>query len=211
MGTYAYVGSHMAQSTGENMLRTEAPRFVPFFTFENTLRYCDQVMHHVIKINIPEGDKLNWLRRRDEQVRTDMCAFLNDGLPGDEALQQAMAKHNHLWIMRDHLVAANPPGQARGQVRPRDEGTNTGKGGKGGKGGKNGKQQRLPQPNHTGQIKIQSMYKGQKVCGAFNSVRGCTPNERGCPQRGQHICGYIRPDGATCGDRTHGATFHQRA
>ena len=32
---------------------------------------------------------------------------------------------------------------------------------------------------------------GQKICGSYNSKRGCCKNEKNCPAKGKHVCGYI--------------------
>ena len=119
MGAYAYCGTHVVQASGEALLR-EAPRHVQYFTLQRTLQYADEVMQFTIKISIPEAEKLAWMRRRDEQIRTEMAALMNDGRPGDEALQEAGSKYAHLWVMRDwsSAVPVGDQQQQRGQVRP---------------------------------------------------------------------------------------------
>ena len=37
-----------------------------FFPYGTGINYCDQIMHKVLTIEMPEREKLAWLRRRDE-------------------------------------------------------------------------------------------------------------------------------------------------
>ena len=74
-----------------------------------------------------------------------------------------------------------------------------------GKGKDKGKKQRTDTGPRTA-----SSSGGQKLCGAFNARKGCS-NERACPQRAQHACSVILPDGTVCLRRDHGATGHEQA
>ena len=76
-----------------------------------------------------------------------------------------------------------------------------------GKGKDKGKKQKVVDTNV---LRTASVSGGQKLCGAFNSRKGC-PNERSCPQRAQHACSVIQPDGTVCLRRDHGATGHEQA
>ena len=203
MMTYSYCGSHVVNASGEQLLKAEAPRRVAFFSLERVLQYVDDVTAAVISINIPENEKLAWVRRRDEQVRTEMVAMMNDNHNGDEALQTSWAKFAHLWVMRDWTAAApvSEPREPRGQIRPRDEPTSKGKG--------KGKDKRAKLTGNDHVFKVTSMYNKQKVCGAFNGRKGCVDNSRYCPQKGLHICSYIKVNGEVCAAKDHGAEFHR--
>ena len=209
MGTYAFCGSHMVQSTGEALLR-DAARQVRFFTWAAMLRYCDEVMLYAVGAPVnSETERLSWIRRRDEMIRTEMAALMNEGIPGDEALATSCSKFHHMWIMRDQMTVAPPvvqqlaimdynPGAKRDREEP-----------KGGKGKGKGKD-KDKRPRTDNGPRLASTHNSQKLCGAFNSKRGC-PNEKSCPQRARHVCSVILPNGSVCLRTDHGATGHEAA
>ena len=206
MGTYAFCGSHMVQSTGEALLR-DAPKQVRFFSWAAMLKYCDEVMMYAIGAPVnSELERVNWVRRRDEMIRTEMSALLNEGIPGDEALATACSKFHHMWIMRDQSAVAPPVPQqlaimdhTAGTKRDREE--QKGKG----KGKDKGKDKR---PRTDSGPRLASTHNGQKLCGAYNAKRGC-PNEKACPQRARHVCSVILPNGSVCLRSDHGAAGHE--
>ena len=52
---------------------------------------------------------------------------------------------------------------------------------------------------------------GGKVCGAFNSKKGCHRKESNCPQGGNHVCGYVVDDAGTpCGKRSCNFITHSQ-
>ena len=52
--------------------------------------------------------------------------------------------------------------------------------------------------------------KGEKLCGAFNSKKGCVRDHRQCPQKALHRCGVITADdGTVCFHTNHGASTHR--
>ena len=210
MRTYAYCGSHQVPSSGAALLVQGTPKTVTYFSYGAALQYVDEVTAAVMAIGLPnEHDRLIWLRRRDEQIRTEMVANMNEGTPGDEALATAWSKFKHVWIMRDSASAVpqtdalavwEPP---RGQVRQRDEA-----GGKGGgkeKRQKGGQQQQTQEhPPKTANITRNRI----KLCGAFNAKKGCVAKERQCPQRARRWCSLILADGTICEGKDHGAPDH---
>ena len=99
-GLYAYCGTHEVDS------RVKEGTKVRFFDWGVVLGYADDCMTRVIRINIPEADKLRWLRTRDEATRTEMVELINDGWPGGEALVTADARNAHFWKMKDGTAAA---------------------------------------------------------------------------------------------------------
>ena len=202
MDTYAYCGTHQVPSSQEQT------KMITFFPWQSALSYCDEVMMATIAISLPsEYEKLHWLRRRDEQVRSEMAALINDGTPGVEALKIAWAKYAHMWIMKDTLAVASQADSSssevpRGQVRQRDEG-------KGAKGKSRGEKKARLSPT---KVRTASTDKnGTKLCGAFNGKRGCVARGRDCPQRGRHLCSVILPNGEICKDKTHTAMTHFQA
>ena len=98
------------------------------------------------------------------------------------------------------VPAAEP--RERGQVRPRDEPKGKGK----------GKEKKVKLTANDGVVRVAATYQGRKVCGAFNGTKGCERNEKWCPQKGVHVCGFIKADGSVCGATDHGARskFHLR-
>ena len=152
-------------------------------------------MHKVLEISIPEPLKLKWIRLRDERTRATMAHLINEGYPGGEALDAAMAKHAHYWDMEDRTVAADtssglasmqdaeaagsyiqPP---RGQKRPAE---GKGAGGKNPKGKGKGKQASRDQ-------------QGRLICSAFNGRKGC---KAPCPFNQRHTCNVMASDGLAC-------------
>ena len=47
-----------------------------------------------------------------------------------------------------------------------------------------------------------------RLCGAWNSHKGCTRGEAQCPQRALHRCSVILADGTICQARDHPAVEH---
>ena len=136
-----------------------------------------------------------------------MVAYINDGWPGGEALTRASERLAHIWMIREGAVATPLEGQEdRGQKRPRQE-----KGGKG-EGKAAGKAKKGAQDNykdHLQGIQRVTMHKGIKFCGAFNGKKGCTWNEKDCPQHAKHMCNVMMPNGQVCKRTNHGAQGHR--
>ena len=52
---------------------------------------------------------------------------------------------------------------------------------------------------------------GGKVCGAYNSKKGCHRKESNCPQGGTHVCGFVVDDAGTpCGKRSCNFVTHSQ-
>ena len=193
MGTYAYCGTHQVESKVAPGTR------VVFFPWENALGYADDSMNKVLEISIPEADKLRWIRKRDEKTRATMAHLINEGYPGGEAIEAAVAQHAHYWDMEDRTVAADtestlaalrdaeaagsyvkaPRNQApRGQKRQQPEG----------KGNPGRKEVKLAREDS----------KRRKICGPWNGKKGCWEP---CRNREQHVCNVIAADGKACAGR----------
>ena len=196
MQTYAYCGSHKVTAS------EDSNKQVIFFPLETAIGYVDEVTAATLSMHtLTELERLIWLRRRDEQVRGEMVALVNDGFSGGEALTTSWKKLAHIWVIRDGASSSDgQDGGRRGQVRQRQE--DKGKGG--GKGGKAKAAKGAPY------FKRASVDKktGKKLCGAYNGFRGCVWNEKQCPQQGRHVCNVIMPSGEICGSREHGASNH---
>ena len=133
-----------------------------------------------------------------------MVALLNDGFSGGEALKMAWSKLAHIWVIRDGAASADSSdgGHQRGQVRARSDSKGKGAGkDKGKKGKTNG-----PDPFYG--VKRASTENGIKFCGAFNGAKGCTRQDKHCPQQAKHQCNVIKPDGDICRSTSHGAAGH---
>ena len=208
MNTYAYCGSHKVASS------SDPQKQVVYFPYEVALSYTDEVTVAILQIRLSsESEKLHWVRIRDEAVRSEMVALMNDGWTGGEALDKSWTKFAHMWIMKDGLGVASssqisePAEQSypRGQVHQREgKAKGTGKGNdKGNKRAKGDNRQ-----SGTFGLKTATMHKGKKYCGAYNSNRGCVYNVNQCPQRAQHSCNVVMPTGEICGSSKHTALTH---
>ena len=89
-GMYCYCGTHRVSS------RKISGVEVIFFPYGTGINYCDRIMHKVLTIDMPEREKLAWLRKRDEATRGEMVQLVNDGWPAGEALEEAMVEGKHL-------------------------------------------------------------------------------------------------------------------
>ena len=113
MGCYSYVGSFTVSREGKNLV---------FFPWQDALAYADSCMSQALIMGRKlksEGALVAWLRRRDELIRADMAARINDlseELTGAEALAKAMEEHKHLWNMKDGEVPANTSGELGGNL-----------------------------------------------------------------------------------------------
>ena len=199
MQTYAYVGSHMVPSA------TDPDRQIVFFPLEVAVAYVDETtMCTVAMRTLTERDRLDWLRKRDEQVRGEMVALINEGCSGGEALTRASQKLAHIWLIRDGAtaVSSGEGSERRGQTRPRSE--------QGGKSqGKNADNAKKGRTDALGGVKRVTTYNGTKYCGAFNGKKGCVWNEQNCPQHAKHMCSVVLPSGEICRSTRHGAAGHR--
>ena len=77
-----------------------------------------------------------------------------------------------------------------------------------GKGGKQGKQGKSQIHSVVGKIATTTR-QGERLCGAFNSKKGCR-TATSCPQSAVHQCGgIVKPDGTVCFSKNHGASQHR--
>merc|ERR1712051_445480 len=54
---------------------------------------------------LSQDEQLVWIRTRDELIRTDMAAYINDSdMTGSEALKASMEEHKNLWNFLDGQV-----------------------------------------------------------------------------------------------------------
>ena len=188
MGTYAYCGTDMVDST-------ECPGTkVQYFPWEVALGYADDSMHKCIENNVPEHEKLRWIRLRDERTRAHMSHLINQGTPGGEALRAAWKGLAHLWDMEDKVVAAKTREEAADLGSSSAADTRTDRGAKGGK-----------RPAMDGVRMAHADSKKRKICGGYNSKRGC---EEPCPRGERHICSVIGKNGRICEDSRHNAQEH---
>ena len=193
-GTYSYCGTHLHPS------KKDPSREVVFFPFGDGINYCDRIMAKVLCIDMPEREKLAWLRKRDEATRGEMVQLVNDGWPAGEALEEAMTEVKQLWLMKDGTVAAperdttweDEPPRRRSRSAPRKSSQ---------KGGGKSAANKAP-----GSISIDS--KGVKYCGAWNTHKGCVRNEKQCPQKGRHACSAWIQKGVACGRKDHRCCDH---
>ena len=197
MNTYAYCGTHRVAAADD------AGKQIVFFPFEAALGYVDEVTVALQQINLKsEPERLAWLRKRDEAVRSEMVALINDGFSGGEAIGKAWSKLAHMWIMRDHTsIAASTDAELYCQPFPPAKRQRQEEGGKSQGKGKGNKQ--------TGKLRTSTKDRqDRKICGAFNSAKGCVRDERSCPQGGRHVCSVLGSNNIVCASTKHNALGH---
>lgn len=207
MHSYAYCGSHKVASSAD------VDKQVVFFPLELAIGYVDEVTNATLAMHtLTEWERLGWLRRRDEQVRGEMVALINDSFTGGDALQKAWHKLAHIWIIRDGAASSvdqeddrrrQDDDRRRGQVRPRSENKGTGAG------KDRSKKGRTTEDVFRGVKRSSADSSGVKFCGAYNGKKGCVWHEKNCPQRAKHICNVFLPSGEICRSTQHGAFNHR--
>ena len=199
---------------------------VKMISLEVALDYADRALRVTLSNGIHPLEAMEWLIKKDKITRTVMSSLIRKGWPAGEALLQAIVETSMDWavvkgssVMSHHEElaiqdAAEEPDfpQLRGhklskmQVRkPTKQGNGKGKGNSKDKGGKS-----------KGSGKIGNMMsqtsKAQgavKLCGKFNSLKGCTKDENHCPNWCTHACGYVIDKfGNACMSRAHGFRGH---
>ena len=139
-----------------------------------------------------------------------MAAYINDGWPGGEALGRASERLAHIWIIRDGASSSSWEGQEeRGQKRARQDKGGKGQGKPGSKGQKAGQGKNSASSDALEGVQRVSIHKGVKYSGAFNGKKGCTWNEKDCPQYAKHMCSVMMPNGQVCRRTNHGAHGHR--
>ena len=194
MNVYAYCGTDLVPS------QAVPGSTVEFFSYEAAVGYADNALHKVLEVAISECAKLRWLRLRDERTRAKMGHYINQGMPGGEALALAWGEHQHLWDMEDRvaIVETREEVEAAPARRPRSRSANRSSGH--GKGSKR-KGGDVNNPLH-GVSVSQTDNKKRKICGGYNAKRGC---RHPCPQGQLHVCAVVKPDGRVCEDKRHSA------
>ena len=190
MCVYAYCGSHP--------FTTKAGIDVIFFPWGKAPEYVDEAMMHTIRINLSDDYKLHWLRRRDEQLRGEMCALINDGYSGGEAITQAYEKYKTVWTMLDAFTCG--PQISQGAIAARTELEVSPP--------PPPKVQKTGGKDHLKDIKTASLMKGVKYCGKYN-VGQCR-SEANCPQKAVHKCNVLIAPKKVCGSQNHTAITHHR-
>ena len=191
MGTYAYCGTDRVPSVAFPGTTVE------FFPWEVSHGYADDCMHKCLEMNMPEHARMRWLRLRDERTRAQMAHLINQGVPGGEALTQAWRELAHLWDMKDGVVAAETHSEAAGSsyMGGHAQQENTSSDSK----AKRAKSDANPMKG----VRLASQDNNRKkLCGAWNSVRGC--NEP-CHKKQRHACSVIGRDSQICLSREHNA------
>ena len=220
MNTYSYCGSHRLPDP----TMVDPNSTVAFFPLEVATAYVDNVTLAVISMQgMSEAEKVAWLRRRDEKIRSEMVALINEGERGGRALQTAAKKYEHMWIMRDGDAAScleqplvaftglDQPDQRPTKRQRFDSGAKgADKGGKGWDKGKNLKQHQ--QQLSSAQPRTSTICPDTriKVCGAHNGKRGCEKNPQYCPQQAKHVCNVVLPNGKLCWSKDHTALTHSK-
>ena len=223
MGLYAYLGGYIVEYKREG---AKAAEMMTFWVWGACLAYHDEVMMHTLAIrkllNFDEDAILAWVRKRDEIIRMHMAYLVNQGVPGDIALNAAMVKFNFVWPSTDnekldHLAqdsltteeiidrgldqerAAAPHNAENEQARKRQrQERRQGASGGGGDGSS------WPQRDGRGLWKVNTTPKGRSICGGFQTEVGC--KKRNCPK--EHVCAVIMGKNVVCGNKKHGACDH---
>ena len=183
------------------------------------LDYADRCLQISTTGGLPFHEQLDWLRRKDFLTRTLMTNLIRERWPAGEALAKAVNDSAQDWAIvknsevvgpHDSILSAayktdNPDfpapwgGSGKGGERRRRSRSRNGV--DAGRGSGTGKKDKI---YVVGTLRI--MGPQGKLCGAFNSRRGCTMKT--C-RSGKHLCGYIiNENGDICGERSHGSANH---
>ena len=177
------------------------------------------------KVGLPPDQQLPWLIKNDLITRKMMCSLVrNEKYPAGEALMEAVKECKNEWtvVRGGHIVGVHeglcdtsalsyqasvlpflggplmtPGGGSRDRERSArggDKGAGKGKG---------------PRTFTIGSQRLQ--LNGRKLCGAYNSKRGCKGKGKGqCPQHAEHRCAYvIDEEGNVCDQSNHGFCNHR--
>ena len=194
------------------------------------LDYADRALRVTMNSGLPLGELLPWMTRKDRVTRALMSGFVRERWPAGEALAKAIKDTTQDWAVvrggevrgpHETLTEGDP---ALSLDRPRrmheEDGFQSGRRQRlktqreptTGKGGKGGAARGAGGPQTRSKIGMQSSQTsaGKKLCGAFNSKKGCKGTEKNCPAWGLHICGYIiEESGEIWCARKHGFNGHR--
>jgi hypothetical protein len=198
--------------------------------WDQALNYADRALRVTMATGMPWSEQLPWLERKDRLTRSIMAGFVRERWPAGEALRKALIDTASDWsyVRSSEVISTHQArmgldtglhfqnttpfqkgkgGKATGiSTRvPRSRKGGNGKGGNGSaKGGGKAK-------FNSGAAKVASTQpgSGKKICGAFNSKKGCRSGQKGCPNWGEHVCGVME-NGRMCGATNHGASSHSK-
>jgi hypothetical protein len=147
-----------------------------------------------------------------------MTNLIRERWPAGEALSRAVSDSAQDWAIVKNSEVVGPHDSILSAAYKTDNpdfpapwGSNGGGGerrkrsrSKGGDAGKGGGRVKKERTFTIGSLKIMGPFG--KLCGAFNSKKGCTM--KNC-RSGKHSCGYIvNESGDICGERSHGCSNH---
>ena len=199
---------------------------VKMISLEVALDYADRALRVTLSNGIHPLEAMEWLIKKDKITRTVMSSLVRKGWPAGEALLQAILETSMDWavvkgssVMSHHEELAIQDGaeepefpQLRGHKLSKMKIRKPTKDGSGkGKGNAKGKDAKSKGSGKIGDMMSQTS-KAQgavKLCGKFNSLKGCTKDENHCPSWCTHACGYVIDKfGNACMSRTHGFRNH---
>ena len=218
MYAWARAGNYMVES------KEKPGTKVLMIDLTAALNYADRALRVTTMAGLPFTEQLPWMERKDGLTGGVMAAHMRQQTPAGEALKLALSETSSDWATvkghevvgvhesfvaheaPDHRPITGPGQSNRGGGGKADKG----KGGKGkgkegkGKAGGNGVKSKI------GNLASKNK-SGSKICGSFNSKKGCKSDEAKCPQWALHCCGMIiSEDGKVCHNRDHGFTDHHR-
>ena len=193
MNVYAYCGTDLVPS------QVVPGTTIEFFSYEAAIGYADNALHKVLEVAISESSKLRWLRLRDERTRAKMGHYINQGTPGGEALHLAWTEHQHLWDMEDRVAVIETREEVEAAPPPRPRSRSAARPAKKGKGRGSGSREENPLQ---GVRQSGTDNKKRKICGGYNSRRGC---RHPCSQNQLHVCNILKPNNKVCEDKHHNA------
>ena len=228
---WARCGNYMVDSKLVPGTKTRMMGFGP------ALDYADRALRVTMATGMPWQSQLPWMEKKDRLTRSIMAKYIRLKHPASEALKLALTECSADWsyvrgsqvasehqtitdldrgAQCDERVQTTFPNQSQ---KPAKGAKSLGKGDKLGKraapavaGKGDGKRQRTQPPaaegKWTGRFRTSRPSDNQKICGAFNSRKGCTADAANCPQWGLHICGYMTGANTICGANDHGFAGH---
>ena len=186
--------------------------------YDVALNYAYRALRIVSSNGIPWEDQLDWMERKDKITRGVMCGYVRQKWPGQEALARALVETASDWTIvkgsevvgtHDTVVAKSDdviPPKPRTTPRLRGFRKSTPNNSKVGR--MAAATAKARRSSKIGKVATTTRNK-EKLCGAFNSKRGCVRREKDCPQWGKHRCAYIiKEDGACIFATDHGAAHH---
>ena len=177
---YIYCGSHEVEST------RDPKKKVVYCPFDVNIDYADEALRYAdARTGSPE-EKMQWLQKRDQATRGVMVGYMRRGWSQGEALTQARLELQIEWKL---VVPATQIGSLRDRSRSPKRTT------------RYASPVKTPRAHNQRQSLV-DYHHNTLICKPHNDSRGCTLQERDCPNQKAHVCD-IDVGGKACGSKKH--------